>query len=171
MEVSIKLYNATSPLNLPTLCNSIIFGSSHCFPIFWLEKWPKTKKQENFSIQDNIWTGYKWWIIIWPLDWFACQEDIKETLGKARSYKTGRLEIFPDRRDWRSCKKFYSYINFSRTKRVSFQNLYRNRKFTHLVGKFIHTFSLKLLKFYIFISISIKKDQNQSYKNYLCFID
>ena len=133
----------------------------------------KDEKQENLSIQGHIWTGNKWWIIIWPLDWFACQEHIKETLGKARSYKTYRLEFFCDRRDRRSGKKFYSCVNFARKQCVFFQNLYRNRKFTLLLDKFTHTFSVKLLKFYIFISISTtistKKDQDQLKKNLGCF--
>ena len=43
-------------------------------------------------------------------------------------------------------------------------------KFTHLFGKFTHTFSSKLLKIYILISISTKKDQNDLYWNLRCFI-
>ena len=40
---------------------------------------------------------------------------------------------------------FSSCAKFSRKQRVSLQNLQRNMKFTHLFGKFAHTFSPKLL--------------------------
>ena len=46
-----------------------------------------------------------------------------------------------------------SCVIFSRKHRVSLQSLHRNMKFTHMFGKFTHTF----LKFYISISIYIKK--------------
>jgi len=45
-----------------------------------------------------------------------------------------------------------------------------NMKYTNLFGKFTHTFSPKLLKFYILILISIKKDQNDLCWNLTCFI-
>ena len=53
-----------------------------------------------------------------------------------------RLEICHDRCDRRSCKLFFSCVNFSR-KRVSLQNLCKNIKFTHLFGKITHTFTKK----------------------------
>ena len=48
-----------------------------------------------------------------------------------------RLEISRDRR---SCKIFSSCVIFSRKQRVSLQDLGRNMKFTHIFGKFTHTF-------------------------------
>ena len=72
-----------------------------------------------------------------------------------------RLEICHDRRDWRSCKKFSSCVNFSRKQRVSLQNLCENMKFTHSFGKVTHTFTKKTMNIYVLISISTKKDQTK----------
>ena len=40
-----------------------------------------------------------------------------------------------------------SCVNFSRKQRIPLQNLCRNMKFTNLFGKFLYTFSSKLLNF------------------------
>ena len=85
-----------------------------------------------------------------------------------RLKQNARHEICRDRK---SCKKFSSCVNFSTKQHISLQFFCTNMKFTHLVGKFTHTCSPKLLNSQIFIWISTtKKDQNHLSWSLLCFI-
>ena len=74
-----------------------------------------------------------------------------------------RLEICRDRRDRRLCKIISSCVIFARKQRVALQHLRRNMKFTHIFGKFTHTFSkncyiYNYIEIYIFMHfISTKK--------------
>ena len=60
--------------------------------------------------------------------------------------------------EWCLCKRISNCVKFSWKQRISLQNLRSNMKFVYT------PFSLKLLKFYIFISI------NHLYWNLRCFI-
>ena len=70
---------------------------------------------------------------------------------------TYRLEIC---RDQRSCKIISSCVIFSRKQRVSLQNLRENMKFTHIFGKFTHTFS-KTIEIYIFLHFIFNKKRTK----------
>ena len=88
------------------------------------------------------------------------KEESQQKKGKSQVHTVHlhRLEICRDHHDQRSCKNISNCVNFSRKQRIYLK--IRNMKFTHLFGKFTHTFSSKLLKIYILISISTKKDQS-----------
>ena len=60
-------------------------------------------------------------------------------------------------------------LEICRKQCVFLQNLHRNMNFTHLFGKFTHTFSLKLLKFYISISVSTEKGLKSSILEFMLF--
>ena len=62
--------------------------------------------------------------------------------------------------------KYFHVCIFSRKQRVSMQNLPRNMKVTHFFLLNLHTFPPKFLKFYIFFSISIKRDKNHFFEIY-----
>ena len=69
----------------------------------------------------------------------------------------GRVEICRDRR---SCKIVSSCVIFSRKQRISLQDLRRNMKFTHIFGKFTHTFP-KTIETYIFMHFIFNKKRTQ----------
>ena len=71
-----------------------------------------------------------------------------------------RLEICRDRRDRRLCKIVSCCVIFSRKQRVSFQNLRRNMRFTHIFGKFTHTFP-KAIEIHISLHFTFNKNRTK----------
>ena len=88
-------------------------------------------------------------------DWYA-PGIFQFLIGQWRR-DANRLEICPDRCGQRSFKCFPSVQILLRKQCIPLLNLCRNVKFTHLIGKFSHTFFPKLFNFNILISISTKQ--------------